>query len=151
MYNRSRFFVWVRKRGEGFFSCIQNFHNSSYLNALMFKYTQIGVKCLYFSKSNIFILVPRSPKVLIMLPSGNLQVICKNDDSAWIPEYKDDCIILHKLFSTHYNQRNISNIPFIIKMIILWAIFLKNMPFIKTHLSCKFYKTLKKMLKSKTV
>ena len=74
-------------------------------------------------------LVPRSLKVLIILPSGNLQIE-KGEILSFVKmmsQYEflnPNCIILHKLFSTHYNQCKICKSPIVNKN----DYFIRNFP-----------------------
>ena len=93
-------------------------------------------------------LVPRSLKILIILPSGNLQIE-KGEILSFVKmmsQYEflnPNCIILHKLFSTHYNQCKIYNSRIVNKN----HYFIRNFPekdiMDKTVLACK-YETLQR-------
>ena len=111
----------------------------------MCKHTQIVVLQDLFGKSNIFTLVSNSLKVLIIIPSGNLQIE-KGETLSFVKmmsqyEFLNTKIIA--LFFINCFQLIIINgksvrAALLTKMIILYRIFLKKMTWIKTTLACKY-------------
>ena len=122
----------------------------------MLKHTQIVVLQDLFGKSNIFILVPRSLEVLIIIPSGNRQIE-KGEILSFVKmisqyEFLNTKIIA--LFFVNCFQLIIINgksvrAELLTKMIILYRMFLKKNDMDQNHLGLQI-RNFTKILKNKS-